>query len=161
MRCCGQEVIARYCPTCQKPFHPLQELSEYLSGRIDFYRRKVGRCTDEMENADNAAQQDEALARRRQAEGQQRHYTDRLLALTPQVDALFAQQDPQGPGLVIRVNTREFHTILAALRCYQTANLAPGQLVDTHYQWIASNDGCCKPLSNQEVDQLCIRLNTE
>ena len=55
------------------------------------------------------------------------------------------------------LNARELATVLAALRLWQ-------ETVNRHEEpmWeIATDDGMIEPLSDDEIDELCERLNTE
>jgi hypothetical protein len=54
----------------------------------------------------------------------------------------------------LAVTDREFHTILAALRCWQASDDREP------FRDIASNCDSVQPLTNREVDALVIRLNT-
>jgi hypothetical protein len=54
---------------------------------------------------------------------------------------------------------RELATILAALRYHQDENLKAATIPDQFIRDIASNGGILEPLTFQEVDTLCERLN--
>jgi hypothetical protein len=59
----------------------------------------------------------------------------------------------------MEVSEREFHSILAALRCYQDyLNSHP---IYPDYDDIASNLGQFVPLESGEINALCERLNFE
>jgi hypothetical protein len=58
----------------------------------------------------------------------------------------------------IDVSDREFHTILAALRCYQAHLGSPATAIYFDDD-IASNLGEVEPLTEAEIDALCLRLN--
>ena len=62
------------------------------------------------------------------------------------------------------LTTREFHTVLAALRLWQFARSDPspmGTMVDKHLlETIATNNQRENPLSPDEIGRLCERLNT-
>lgn len=57
----------------------------------------------------------------------------------------------------LSVSTREFHTILAALRNWQTTRHLKLPTLDE----IATNEHTVEPLTNSEIDALCERINTE
>jgi hypothetical protein len=58
--------------------------------------------------------------------------------------------------MTIEVTERQFHTILAGLRCWQRHIAQHPIYVDDD---IASNCGEVKPLTFEEIDDLCDRLN--
>jgi hypothetical protein len=65
-------------------------------------------------------------------------------------------------AITLRIDRRELATILAALRFHQDENLQGSQgIADQAIQEIATDDGHFKPLTFQEVGQLCERLNTD
>lgn len=51
---------------------------------------------------------------------------------------------------------RELATILAALRYWQREGLMSGG----HEQDIADDGGTLRPMTAEEIDRLCVRLNT-
>ena len=53
------------------------------------------------------------------------------------------------------LNDRELHTVLAALRYFQ------GRQVPLMIEEIANNAGEIEPLSEEEIDSLCVKLNTD
>ena len=58
------------------------------------------------------------------------------------------------------LDDRELATVLAALRYHQAENLqGTDGIVDQAALEIASDGGCLKPLSREEIDALCERLN--
>jgi hypothetical protein len=59
----------------------------------------------------------------------------------------------------LEVSEREFHTILAALRCYQDYLTAHPIYPD--YDDIASNLGAVEPLESPDVNALFDRLNCD
>ena len=59
----------------------------------------------------------------------------------------------------LEVSEREFHTILAALRCYQ--EYLAVHLIYPDYDDIASNLGQVVPLESPEVNALFDRLNCD
>jgi hypothetical protein len=58
--------------------------------------------------------------------------------------------------MTIEVTERQFHTILAGLRCWQRYLAEHPIYVDDD---IASNCGEVQPLTQDEIDDLCERLN--
>jgi hypothetical protein len=56
------------------------------------------------------------------------------------------------------VTPREFATILAALRYWQVSGRTAATYAPEYD--IASDSGTLEPLSNDEIDALCERLNT-
>jgi len=62
--------------------------------------------------------------------------------------------------MIINVSDREFHTILAALRWWQSGE---GERIDHSEFWVydelATNDGEVKELTLAEIDDLCERIN--
>lgn len=62
---------------------------------------------------------------------------------------------PDTTVFTLQVSEREFHTILAALRYWQD-NPSGGWRVEND---IATNEGQVKPLDNDEIDDLCERIN--
>jgi hypothetical protein len=60
----------------------------------------------------------------------------------------------------INVSKREFHTILAALRqrAFMMGKVPGGRSLDA-VRGIATNLGEVEPLSEEEIDALCRRLN--
>jgi hypothetical protein len=60
----------------------------------------------------------------------------------------------------IEISKREFHTILAALRqrAFMMAKVPGGKSLDA-VKGIATNLGEVEPLSEEEIDALCMRLN--
>lgn len=65
-----------------------------------------------------------------------------------------------GKGRWLRVNRRELATILAALRFHQEENLqGGGELLGKAMRGGATSRRTLQPLSYEEVDQLCQRLN--
>ena len=59
----------------------------------------------------------------------------------------------------VEVSEREFHTILAALRCYQDYLMAHPIYPD--YDDIASNLGAVVPLESPEINAFFDRLNSD
>lgn len=60
----------------------------------------------------------------------------------------------------LSVSPRELATILAALRFHQDENLqVTNEIPDQVVREIATDGGCLKPLTAQEIDRLCERLN--
>ena len=63
-------------------------------------------------------------------------------------------------AISLRITRRELATILAALRFHQDENLQGGRgIPDQFIKEIATDGGQFKPLSFQEVGELCERLN--
>lgn len=61
---------------------------------------------------------------------------------------------------VYNLSDREFHTVLAALRCWQQAlERRTDQKPPPPFDYIASDDGSVDPLSPAEIDTLCEELN--
>lgn len=58
----------------------------------------------------------------------------------------------------IEVSEREFHTILAAVRHWQC--IREREIGSAHLN-IATNGGEVERLNDEEIDELCGRLNTE
>ena len=65
-------------------------------------------------------------------------------------------------AISLRITRRELATILAALRFHQDENLQGGRgIPDQFIKEIATDGGQFKPLSFQEVGELCERLDAE
>jgi hypothetical protein len=65
-------------------------------------------------------------------------------------------------SLALDVSNRELATILAALRYHQAENLqGSSEIPDQAIREIATDGGCLRPLSSQEIDQLCERINLD
>jgi hypothetical protein len=63
-------------------------------------------------------------------------------------------------SLALNVSDRELATILAALRYHQAENLqGTSEIPDQAIREIATDGGCLRPLSSQEIDRLCERIN--
>jgi hypothetical protein len=63
-------------------------------------------------------------------------------------------------NVTLRVSRRELATILAALRFHQDENLQGGcEILDRSVREIATDCGQLKPLSFQEVSEMCERMN--
>ena len=63
-------------------------------------------------------------------------------------------------SLALDVSDRELATILAALRYHQAENLqGTSEIPDQAIREIATDGGCLRPLSSQEIDRLCERIN--
>ena len=63
---------------------------------------------------------------------------------------------------VIHVTDKEFHTILAALRYYQSHGQGDGYNRAPWIQEIASNAGeIPRPLDDAGINELCERINSE
>lgn len=56
----------------------------------------------------------------------------------------------------MRLTDRELATVLAALRLWQSQD---GGETNSELNAIASNEGQCEPLTEEEIDDLCERLN--
>jgi hypothetical protein len=56
------------------------------------------------------------------------------------------------------ITDRQLATILAALRLWQDGS-AIGDEGSPYLEAIATNGGMLRPLSNEEIDRLCERLN--
>ncbi len=61
----------------------------------------------------------------------------------------------------LEINDREFHSVLAGLRALQAFKdqLRPVTINDV--MELASDAGSVMPLTNDEIDELCERINTE
>jgi len=56
----------------------------------------------------------------------------------------------------LKISEREFHTILAALRLWQ-------ETTNRYEDWIgeiSTNQGAVVPLNDEEIEDLCERINT-
>jgi hypothetical protein len=86
---------------------------------------------------------------------------DALAAVNHQIK-VHAKGDAAIPTRPLYVDRRELATILAALRFYQDENLQHSQEIpDVAISEIATDGGLVKPLSFQEVSELCERLNVK
>ena len=68
--------------------------------------------------------------------------------------------------MILRVDKREFATILAALRYWQRRGLCTdgrqgNLIVPAPEEDVATDSGTHKPLVPEEIDALCERLNCE
>ena len=69
-------------------------------------------------------------------------------------------ENPLGKGVSVAVDARELASILAGLRFHQAENLqGNSEIADQAISEIASDCGRLKPLSFEEVGNLCQRLN--
>ncbi len=60
-----------------------------------------------------------------------------------------------------QVSEQEFHTILAALRYYQERGQGDPQNRSAWIDDIATNGGDVTALGDEDIDALCLRLNTQ
>jgi hypothetical protein len=68
--------------------------------------------------------------------------------------------DEKVKTITLQIDQRELATILAALRFHQDENLQGTQVIlDKCIREVAMDGGMLNPLSHQEVDELCQRLN--
>lgn len=62
-------------------------------------------------------------------------------------------------SITLRVSAREFHTVLAALRYYQAQGQGEPGNRSQEIEDLASNLGQVQPLTKEEIDRLCERMN--
>ena len=89
-----------------------------------------------------------------------RHSIDALRALDHQLRESTATGLPPDRSTPLLVSKRELATMLAALRYHQAENLqGTHDITDEAIRDIATEAGMLQPLSSDEIDELCERLN--